>query len=76
MLFRSVEKMKDTHGKDGFKYEIKKMLCEKMAEKIYKEGKFDFGMQQNFTDFTYSFRARIFVTPNDQTQVVRQVLEK
>jgi hypothetical protein len=71
-----IEQMKQNHGNEGFKYEVKKMLVQQMVEKIHKEGKFDFGMQHNYTEFSYTFRARIFVTPNDQTQIIKATLDK
>lgn len=71
-----IEHMKDSFGKDGYKYKIKEMLAQMMVEKMLQEDCFDFGMQQNYTDFTYTFRGRIFVTPNNQTQMIKKYLEQ
>lgn len=55
-----------------FKNTVKKKLCQLMAEKMYKENLFSFTMLQSPQDYGQTFFARMFVTPNDQTQIIRQ----
>jgi len=61
-------------GSFDLKNSIKKKLCHMMAEKMYKENLFSFTMSDNNQDDTKTFYARMFVTPNDQTQIIRQML--
>lgn len=63
-------------GSFDLKSSIKKKLCHMMAEKMYKENLFSFTMSDNNQDDTKTFYARMFVTPNDQTQIIRQMLAK
>ncbi len=63
-------------GSLDLKNTIKKKLCHMMAEKMYKENLFSFTMLDNNQDNTKTFFARMFVTPNDQTQIIRQMLAK
>jgi hypothetical protein len=63
-------------GSFDLKNSIKKKLCHMMAEKMYKENLFSFTMLDNNQDNTKTFFARMFVTPNDQTQIIRQMLAK
>lgn len=62
-------------GEHKAKEEIKMRLCHLMAEKMYKESKFDFSMQNDYQMGTITFRARIFVTPDAQTRIVRQLVK-
>lgn len=62
-------------GEHKVKEEMKMKLCQLMAEKMYKESKFDFSMQNDYQMGTITFRARIFVTPDAQTRIVRQLVK-
>jgi hypothetical protein len=64
------------HGEQRAKEEIKFELCKLMVEEMFKSGKLDFSMQNDYLSQTITFRGRMFVTPDSQTRIVRQMLDK
>jgi len=49
-------------------------LVEKLTEAIYKEDVIDFAKQENVVSGLTHYRARIFVTPKDKTQILKTIL--
>jgi len=57
---------------DEFKEQIKLDLCYQMVKELVASKMVEFTMQETFDD-TRIFRARIFATPDDKVQLIRQV---
>lgn len=55
--------------------EIKKMLCTKLVEELFNSDKILFTSQVNPLTDKKHYRARIYVTPNNETQFILQSLK-
>jgi hypothetical protein len=55
---------------------IKRLLVELMVEELYNNKCITFVMQQDHATLARCFRARIFATPDNQTRIVKELLDK
>jgi hypothetical protein len=57
----------------NFEDEIKKELIQEMVREIVREKCIEFTSQKDMMTNSVTYRARIFVTPDSQTRIIRQV---
>jgi len=57
----------------NFEDEIKKDLIQEMVREIVKRNCIEFTSQKDMLSGNVTYRARVFVTPDTQTRIIRQV---
>jgi len=57
----------------NYEDEIKKELIQEMVREIVKEKCIEFTMQKDMLTGNVTYRARVFVTPDEQTRIIRQI---
>lgn len=68
-------KFENSHlNANDFKKVIKMELCRMMSQKMYEQNLFSFTVSEDIPTDSKTFFARMFVTPNEQTQMIRQIL--
>lgn len=56
---------------DGAEQEVKQILCTIMVDELMKANVIEFTKEVELANSTVIYRGRIFVTPKDQTQILR-----
>ena len=57
----------------NFEDEIKKELIQEMVREIVKRNCIEFTSQKDMLTGNVTYRARVFVTPDEQTRIIRQI---
>jgi len=67
------DKIKGDMTDDEFKESIKKELCHQLVQELYESKMVEFTQEQIIRNNEFVFRARIFATPDNKVQLIRQV---
>jgi len=63
----------DSMTEDVFKEQIKLDLCYQLVQELYESKMVEFTQEQIIHNNEFVFRARIFATPDNKVQLIRQV---